>query len=351
MTITERIHARAALIALAVLAVIGGGVAYAATRTRPATGGGGAGTGVVVIETSLGLQDGAAAGTGMVLTSSGEVLTNNHVIAGATKIRVVLPGTGRSYSASVVGYDKSDDVAVLQLKDASGLRTVPIGNGSLAVGDQVTAIGNAGGTGSLTSARGAVTALDATITAQDENGGGEQLTGLIETSAALQPGDSGGPLEDSRGRVVGMDTAASTGFSFTSSNQGDGYAIPIGTALRIARQITDGTASSTVHIGPTAMIGVQIADSPSGAFGDGFGAATSDGATITGVVSGGPAEAAGLASGDLITAADGQAVSSASALQPIIGAHKPGDRISITYVDTGGQTHTVDVTLASGPPQ
>jgi S1-C subfamily serine protease len=346
--IIRHIHARAALIVLAAVAVVGGGVAYAATRTTTSR----TGTGVVVIETSLAYQSGSAAGTGMVLTPSGEVLTNNHVIAGATTIRVLVPGAGRAYQARVVGYDTSADVAVLQLRNASGLATVKTGDAStLGVGDRVTAMGNAGGTGSLTSASGTVTALNQAITVQDEGRSAERLSGLIETDAPLQPGDSGGPLLDDAGRVVGMDTAASSRFAFTASSPSQGYAIPIGTALGIADRIVSGRSSGTTHIGDTALLGVQVSDTASSPFGFGDVPAATDGATVTGVVADGPADAAGLASGDVITALDGQAVTAASDIQRIVLAHKAGARVAITYVDTSGAGHTATVTLASGPPQ
>ena len=175
-----RIHVRTALAALIALAAIGTGTAFAATRTtsRPI------GTGVVVIETNLAYQNAAAAGTGIVLTSSGRILTNNHVIAGATTIRVVLPKTTHTYTARVVGYDTTADVAVLQLQNASHLKTVKTGSASnLKLGARVTAVGNAGGTGRLTSSRGNVTGLNRSITVQGDNGTTEQLTGLIETNA------------------------------------------------------------------------------------------------------------------------------------------------------------------------
>ena len=201
-----RIHVRTALVALIALVAIGTGTAFAATRTTSHP----IGTGVVVIETNLAYQNAAAAGTGIVLTSSGRILTNNHVIAGATTIRVVVPKTTHTYTARVVGYDTTADVAVLQLQKASHLKTVTTGNASsLKLGARVTAVGNAGGTGRLTSSRGNVTGLNRSITVQGDNGTTEQLTGLIETNAALQPGDSGGPLLNSAGRVVGIDTAAS----------------------------------------------------------------------------------------------------------------------------------------------
>jgi S1-C subfamily serine protease len=332
-----RIHVRTALAALIALIAIGSGTAFAATRatSRPI------GTGVVVIETNLAYQNAAAAGTGIVLTSSGRILTNNHVIAGATTIRVVVPKTTHTYTARVAGYDTTADVAVLQLQKASNLKTVTTGDASnLKLGARVTAVGNAGGTGKLTSSRGNVTGLHRSITVQGDDGTTEQLTGLIETNAALQPGDSGGPLLNSAGRVVGIDTAASSGSPFAVSASNDGYAIPIGKATTIAKQIVSGKSSATVHIGATAFLGVQLEVSFAG-----------QGATIAGVVPGAPAAAAGLVPGDLIIAVAGRAVSGPSDIAPIILAHKPGDKVTITYSDASGQTQSASVTLASGPPQ
>jgi S1-C subfamily serine protease len=339
LKIMRHIHVRVALVALVALVAIGGGTAYAAARatSRPI------GTGVVVIDTNLAYQNASAAGTGIVLTSSGEILTNNHVIAGATTIRVVVPKTTHTYTARVVGYSTTADVAVLQLQKASNLKTVKTGNDSnLKLGARVTAVGNAGGTGTLTSSRGIVTGLNKTITVQDDNGATEQLTGLIETNATLQPGDSGGPLLNSASRVVGMDTAASSSSPFTASASSDGYAIRIGKATTIAKQIASGKSSATVHIGATAFMGVQLGNSPSFA---------GRGATIVGLVPGGPAAAAGIVPGDVITAVAGRAVSGPSDIEPIILAHKPGDKVAITYTDASGQSQTASITLATGPPQ
>jgi S1-C subfamily serine protease len=333
-----RIHLRTALVALVALVAIGTGTAFAATRTTSHP----IGTGAVVIETNLAYQNAAAAGTGIVLTSSGRILTNNHVIAGATTIRVVVPKTTHTYTARVIGYDAKADVAVLQLQKASHLKTVTTGNAStLKLGARVTAVGNAGGTGKLTSSRGNVTGLNRSITVQGDNGTTEQLTGLIETNAALQPGDSGGPLLNSAGRVVGIDTAASSSSPFASASR-DGYAIPIGKATTIAKQIISGKSSANVHIGATAFLGVQLGNSAS------FGG---QGATIVGVVPGAPAAAAGLVPGDVIIAVAGRAVSGPSDIAPIILAHKPGDKVTVTYFDASGQNQSASVTLASGPPQ
>src|SRR6516162_1492952 len=327
---------------------------------------------LVDIVTTMGAQGASAAGTGIVLASDGEVLTNNHVIRGATSIKVTDVGNGRTYTAKVVGYDASRDVAVIQLQNASGLTTANLGDSSIVqTGDTVTALGNAGGKGGTPSvASGSVTALNQSITASDEGSGvnSEQLTGLIETNADIQPGDSGGALVDSYGQVVGMNTAASSGSAFQSSSSQSAvqaYAIPIDHAETIAKQIEDGQGSSTVHIGETAFLGIETdgsnsgsgSGSGSGGFGgfggfgqgDGSGSGTTSGVTISGTLSGSPADDAGLTQGDTITSVDGQSVSSTSDIQQALVKHHPGDKISVNWVDQAGQSHTATVTLANGP--
>ena len=319
---------------------VGGGPANAssiAAKVDPA---------VVDINTTIGYQQAEAAGTGMVLTSGGEVLTNNHVIEGATSIRVTDVGNGRTYQARVVGYDRSHDVAVIQLSGASGLQTVRTGNSDNAhTGQAVVAVGNAGGTGGTPSfAGGAITATNQSITASDAaDGAAEQLTGLLETNAGVVSGDSGGPLVNQAGRVVGMDTAASSGFRFQNAGT-QAFAIPINEALSIARQIESGQGSGTVHVGRTAFLGVEVSDASASGFG-------TSGAEIAGVVPNGPADGAGLTEGDTITSVNGQSISSAQDLtQQILTLH-PGDSAAIGYVDQSGQQHTVNITLGSGPPQ
>jgi S1-C subfamily serine protease len=343
MEIRRSARRRIVVLALAGLATlaVGARVVAASGKARPV------GRGVVVIDTNLAYQGASAAGTGIVLTSSGKVLTNNHVINGATTIKAVLPGTGHSYTARVVGYDKTADVAVLQLEHASSLKTLSVGDSSsLTVGSLVTAYGNAGGTGSFTSATGRVTGLGKTITASDDQGSSEQLTGLIETNAGVVPGDSGGPLLDSAGRVVGMDTAASSGAGYQSISSTDAYAIPIARALTIAQQIEAGHASATVHIGGTAFLGVEVESVDSG-----YGSPTTSGALVAGVVSGGPAASAGLTAGDVITAIDGRTIASPATVSALIVTMKPGTKITVTYTDQAGGRHAVRVTLGSGPPQ
>jgi len=300
---------------------------------------------VVDINTTIGFGDGRAAGTGMVLTSTGEVLTNNHVISGATSISVTDVGNGKTYPATVVGYDKTGDVAVLQLHGASGLATVTPSSASVQVGAGVVGVGNAGGTGGTPSyAGGVVTAIDRAITATDgSDGSAEQLTGLIETNADIVAGDSGGPLVDERGHVVGMNTAASASFRFSGGS--DAYAIPIDTALTIAEQIESGQASETIHIGSTAMLGVGVQPD-----GQGSGAA-GDGAVVARVIDGGPAAEAGISAGDTIIAVAGHSVSSASDLSTVMLQMKPGASVSVAYIDRSGAQHTTTVQLATGPAQ
>ncbi|ATL72291.1 serine protease [Nocardia terpenica] len=294
--------------------------------------------GIALINTQQQLQGLEGAGTGIVLTSSGDVLTNNHVVEGATKIAVTDVGNGKTYSASVLGYDRRDDLAVIHLNGASGLTTAPLGDsGKVAVGDAIVGVGNAGGTGTPTAAAGRVTALNRSISASDSaSGSSEQLTGLIQVAANIQPGDSGGPLVNDAGQVVGMDTAASQGFRFGTGG-GQGFAIPIGTAQTIAKQIQSGTASDRVHIGPSAFLGVTVSDT------------NGSGAQVRDVVGGGPAEQLGLAPGDTILGVDNSSVDSATTLTNTMDQHHPGDTVTVTWADQSGQSQSDQVRLAQGP--
>jgi S1-C subfamily serine protease len=316
--------------------------------------------GVVDITSNL-YSGNSAQGTGMVLSSNGLVLTNNHVIDGATKVTATLVTSGKTYTARVVGYDVTQDVALLQLQGASGLKTVSVGNSSqVRLGNPVLAIGNAQGQGGQpTIAPGIINATNRTITAGDSGTGTtETLHGMLQTSAQIQPGDSGGPLANAAGQVIGMDTAASS--SSTQSTATMGYAIPIDTALSIAHQIAAGQSSPAVQIGLPGFIGIGVGDpsqgcqSSGGGFGGsgqgpGSGAPTSSGALVCNVYSGTPAASSGLAVGDVITAVNGQAVSSQSALTQIMTRYKPGQTVSVTYQDTSGSSHTASVKLVAGP--
>jgi S1-C subfamily serine protease len=291
--------------------------------------------GVVTILTDLYFDDASqAAGTGIVLTSSGTILTNNHVIEGATTIEVTIESTGKTYEATVVGTDATDDVAVLQLSDVSGLETATIDEDDLAVADEVTSIGNAQGTGDLVAAAGTVTALDQDITVGSETSDtSESLTGLIQIDAAVVSGDSGGPLVDSEGEVTGIVTAASSGSAVIT-----GYAIPIAFALDIADQILAGDESGNVELGVPAFLGVQLATEQG-----------TTGVLLGGVIDDTAAAAAGLVAGDTITSFDGTTVTTATELSAAVAAKEIGDTVSITYTDTAGATQTVTATLMAGP--
>ncbi|HEY5115181.1 MAG TPA: trypsin-like peptidase domain-containing protein, partial [Nakamurella sp.] len=302
--------------------------------------------GVVDIDTVLGYDGAQAAGTGLVLTSSGEILTNNHVVEGSTSITVTVVATGQSYQASVVGTDLTADVAVLQLGGASGLSTANLAGSAVTVGDAVTGVGNAGGVGGTPAASpGTVTATDQQITTQAEgSAAAETLTGLIETDADIQAGDSGGPLFNAADQVVGIDTAAEQG-GYTTA----GYAIPISTAVSIAGRIESGQGSTTITIGYPAFLGVQVSPTTTGGGYRSLQPTTTAGALISGVVTGGPAERAGLTAGDTITGIDGTAIGGTADLTSVLAGHTPGQTVTITWTDTTGSVHTAAVTLATGP--
>jgi S1-C subfamily serine protease len=296
-----------------------------------------------IVDVTVTLAGGTAQGTGMVITSTGEILTNNHVIDGATAIKVTIGGTGTTYAANVVGYDVADDIALLQISSSvSGLSTISVGNpAQLAVGDTVLALGNALGRGGTpTPAAGTITGLGRTITAGDSSGNSETLTNLIEVNARIQPGDSGGPLVNQYGQVIGMDTAASvSGGRFRNiTGTGQGYAIPIDTALTIVQQIRNGGGGNpNIQVGPRALLGVQING-------------TSGGATVVGTQAGGPAAGLGIVAGDVITSVGGVQVDSSQSLQAAILKHKPGDKVTVTWTDQAGTQHSGTATLVPGPP-
>ncbi len=297
--------------------------------------------GVVDINTVLRYEGARAAGTGMILTSDGEILTNNHVVEGATSIKVTVVSTGQTYRATVVGTDKLDDVAVLQLSGVSGLSTVtPDITSAVQVGDAITAVGNAGGAGGIPSAvSGTVTDRRTAITTNSElNVDGERLRGLIEVDADIRSGDSGGPLYDAQGEVIGMTAAASTGRANIS-----GYAIPITKVLRIASSIESGVETSRITIGYPAFLGVQLQRN-TGTLG------TSGGAPVAGVLAGTPAARIGMSSGDAIIKLDGKPVASAEALTRLVQSYQPGASVTVTWVDGIGSSHTATVVLIEGPP-
>ncbi len=353
--------------------------------------------GLVVIDSSLSYQgsDVGAAGTGMIISKSGLVLTNNHVIDDTTGLTATVVATSQKYPAKWLGYDKTSDIAVIQIEGAPNLnfRTVPLGNSSkVKLGDDVVAMGNANGTGNIQTVTGTITGLDQSITASDEGSGTapERLTDMLQTNADIIQGDSGGPLSSTAGKVIGMDTAASTGS--LANTQNAGFAIPINRAVAIADEIIDGKSSSQVQIGPTGFVGVLVA----GTSGDEqstqtspqaqlqqqeqaeqqqggqsgtvpqFGcvqsgtslpglpasiAPVSSGTLVLGTICGGPASGAGMTAGDVITSLAGKKVSSPASLTGILQGVRSGTRVSITWVTPSNQTMNQTLTVAAAPPQ
>ena len=287
------------------------------------------------------VPEGRIAGTGMIITSDGVVLTNNHVVAGTTGLTAQVAGTGPVYQVTVVGVDPTHDVAVIRLQGASRLPTVPIDtSGVLTTGDAVTGMGNAlGGNGAPVSAVGVVTSLNETLTVNGEGAAAQTtLNGLIQFNAPIQPGDSGGPLLNGAGRVIGMDTAGSPPGS-SSASSSFGAAIPINAALAIAHQILSGVTSAYIQSGHSGVLGVNI-ESGSAA----------DGALVGGVDSGEAAAGAGIVAGDIITSVGAVPVHSAPDLGAAIRGRRPGDRTTVTWRDPAGRAHEAAVTLSPGPP-
>ena len=350
-----------------------------------------AGQGVVIINTTLQYSSERAAGTGMVINAArGLVLTNNHVIENSTKISATVAATRQNFQARVVGYDVTGDIALIQLQHPSGLHQVPLGDsGKVKVGDAVTALGNAGGRSQIVSAPGHITGVNRTITASDQGGSvtSETLHGMLQTDAGVVSGDSGGPLVDAVGNVIGMDTAGND-VRFPDQQSAAGFAIPIKTALSVAREIAAGNASSTISIGYPPFIGIYVGQGTSsdpqqqaaaqqqqnnGGFGggNGFGgngqgqscytnnsnlpvpdtiAPVSSGTLVVGTICGSPAASAGMTAGSVITSVSGQTVGAPQTVHNALSKFRPGDTVSLTWVTPSGQHKTANMTLTEGPP-
>jgi S1-C subfamily serine protease len=292
--------------------------------------------GIVTINTTLNYDPNEqAAGTGMILTSNGYILTNNHVVESSTSISVTVESTGKTYTATVVGTDKTADVAVLKLTGASGLTPVTFDSTeTVTVGQSIYSVGNAEGTGNLVTAVGTVGAVNQSLSiGSDQSATPENLSGLIQLNSDVVSGDSGGPLFDKSGHVIGIVTAASSGSSTVT-----GYAINIAQVLKVAKAIEAGSASSEIVIGYPAFAGISIPQTPS-----------ADGVPVASTFPESPANVAGIGEGDVITAVNGAAVTSADQLTAAIQAHKVGDSVSITWLDPSGVSHTATITLVAGP--
>ncbi|MFX0579785.1 S1C family serine protease [Nocardia nepalensis] len=281
-----------------------------------------------------------AAGSGIVLTADGQVLTSHHVVKGADTVTVTDVGNGAVYDAKVLGYDSSADIALLELSGAADLTIARVGTSAeLRLHEEVLAIGNARGAGGTpTSVQGNITDLNSTIVALNASDlTRKSLTGMVEIAAPVTAGQSGGALADPGGAVVGVITAAS-GETAHADGRANGYAVPIDAAMRVVYQIRSGTPTETVHIGPTATLGVLISD------------AKPSGARIDIALYGLPAYAAGLIDGDVITSIDGHDITTAKALRAAINVHKPDDTVLLGITGADGAQRTVSVVLALGSP-
>jgi len=343
--------------------------------------------GLVDITSTLKYNSETAEGTGMIISSKGLVLTNNHVIDGATVVRATLvdpvTNTSQSFSAQVVGYDATDDVALLRLVGASGLPTETFGNSSqVSLGTPVLALGNAEGQGGARPAVGIINALNRSIQASDQGSNTtEDLNHMLQTNAPIQQGDSGGALANNAGQVIGMITAANTSTSSQIGSSGGtlGFAIPINSALAIARQIASGQRSATVYIGMPGFLGVEVATSSSSnpqqqaadeaqaggrqASGGGSSCQTTNqqagvpahvapiaaGALILGVLCDTAAQSAGMVPGDVITSVAGQPITTPDSLTTITARYHPNDVVSVTWVSLDGVEHTTRMMLGAGP--
>lgn len=318
------------LVAPATAAADPAALAVAADQVEPS---------VVRLDTVVDYQHVMGTGTGFVIDGAGQVLTNHHVVQGADVITAVVGG--RSFDADILGYDRGRDIAVLQLRGAGGLPVAALGDSTrIAIGDPVIAIGNARGSNSpLTREPGTITALGRTISAEDElTGAKTQMSGLFEIAAPVRSGDSGGPVINAAGQVIGVTTAAT--INFQTGPGGEGFAIPINEAMAIAGQIRSRTPSDTVHIGPPTLLGVGVSSAEQHA--------AFPGVLVHEVLRGGPAELAGLANGDVILTIDGTPIESAAGLTQVLDRHYPGDVIELTWVDRAGQHRTGKTTLGAG---
>lgn len=301
--------------------------------------------GLVQITTLVEFQGVVGNGTGIVLSPEGQVLSNHHVVQGANAIKAVSMANGQTYDADIIGYDRGDDIAVLQLRGASGLPVAPLGDSNtLTLGDPVLTIGNANGTGHpLTHEAGTVTSLSRAIDAEDElSGSKHRLDGMIESSTNLRSGDSGGALVNAAGQVVGLNAAATLTFKMNgeATPGGQGFAIPINRALDIANQIRSGVPSPTIHIGPSAMIGIGISG----------GVPTNrQGLPVRSVLRGGPADQVGVRPGDVITTIDGVRIDSANTLTGLLDQRYPGNTIDFNWIDGAGVPRNAQLILVAGP--
>ncbi|GAA2379053.1 trypsin-like peptidase domain-containing protein [Dactylosporangium salmoneum] len=281
-----------------------------------------------VLPSVVDISTGEAEGSGVIMTADGQIVTNNHVVQGAQKL-VVTFSSGKTASATVVGTDPAGDIAVIKVQGVSGLTPAKFGDSdALRVGDTVLAVGSPLGLqGSVTA--GIVSALHRTIEGEQ---GGKSIADAIQTDAAINPGNSGGALVNLKGEVVGINTAIATAGSSQSGEAGNiglGFAISANRARAAADQLAKGGKVSHPYLG------VQLTDGDNGAL-------------IGGVVSGGPADKAGLRTGDTVTKFGTATVTDATSLINAVQGAKAGDKVPVT-VNRNGAPQTVTVTLGEAP--
>lgn len=287
------------------------------------------------------------AGTGIIVTSDGDVLTNNHVVDQASTIKVYFDGRGFGHPAKVIGIDPVADVALIHVEGVSGLPTATLAaSSSLKVGESVVALGNAGGRGGAPAVTtGRITGLDRDVAAQTETGTIEHLTDMIQSDAPIQAGDSGGALVNAAGQVIGMITAGESG---PQPNTTIGFAVPMGKAVPIAEQIRVREGSADIIIGEIGYLGVQVQD-PTTSTVHALGLQTTSGALIVGFTRGSAAEEAGIPKHALVIAVDGHSVTSVDGLGMALLHTRPGQTVTVYWLNRRGR-HTTRVTLGSGPP-
>jgi len=289
-------------------------------------------------------------GSGMIITSTGEVVTNNHVIAGATTITVTLYGQTKALPATVVDTDPNNDVALLQITGGANLPTVSYADSDdVQVGDGVVAIGNALGLSlsTPTVTQGIISAKGRTVTAGDSSSAAtETLTDMFQTDAAINPGNSGGPLVDSSGKVIGMNTAVAADTSGTSEAQDIGFAIPANKIQNLLPGLRNHSIGSGSKSG-TGFLGVSL-ETVTPQLRSAYGFVPTKGAVVTQVESGSPADDAGIQNGDVIVSLDGKTVSSADQLAVVIQGDKPGQSVKIGLY-RGQNQITVTATLIANP--
>jgi S1-C subfamily serine protease len=240
-----------------------------------------------------------------------------------------------------LGYDRSRDIAVLRLRGASNLQTLPIAaEGTLLQGDPVTAVGNAEGAGAAAAAWGQVVEFGQRIVARNSlDGELNRLEGLIEVDAPVRPGDSGGPLVDARGNVVGINSAgnADPDPNAVPATRPRSYAVPIAVALDVLTQVQAGFSTETVHVGSTANLGVTVRNH-------------TEGVQAKWVTVGGPGEEVGIKVGDVITHVEGQVPDDVNDVRAVLNTKAPGDVVEVRWQDRGGTPQQAQITLVDGPP-